>query len=645
MRFEPPPRPVYPSPVADERKTTLVHARAVADAKDVDPMLGAVLESRYKILRQLGSGGMSTVYLAQNLSFDGHVAVKFIRPRITSSREAMSRCMLEAKALASIPSNFIVRAHDVRTLPNGQIYIVMEYLEGEDLGALLRREGKIPWRRAAKMIRMICAGLAAAHKRQLLHRDIKPQNCFRVTLDEDPDHIKLIDFGIAKDVTADHDITETGLILGTPDYMAPELMDERCVPDHRSDLYAVGITLYKLLTGTVPFTGRSAFEICARHANDPVIPPSQRSPALGIPPAADLVVLRALAKDPAQRYQTALDMIRDIEASLARTHTGPLPVITTEDLGASPSTILPTPANSTRRPFARVPPRIAAPSAHTHPLRIAPAPTPDSRPIDPDPLAPPDLAESQRPRRRTNQYISPGSSSGPSLPIPLVIEPATPPVRVVRRREVLAKLLLPLASALIFGLTTRALAVPPPAPRPLPESINRTHDSPPLSPPARQANRTDPTTPAPTTQAATTPTRGTTTQGAPTPAPTTPEPTKPDKATPTVKPERPPPSPETGFNYRSAKKILKEQKSFIRNTCLVGHGEPDKISIHIVVRKDGEVLSVNPDTDTVTARECLEKLVLNTVFPNSPHGGAFIYYHPAGSYRPTPLPALARGAQ
>jgi len=595
---------------------------------------------------------------------------------------------------------FIVRAYDVRTLPNGQIYIVMEYLEGEDLNALVRREGTIPWRRSAKMIRMICAGLAAAHKRQLLHRDIKPQNCFRVTLDEDPDHIKLIDFGIAKDVTADHEITETGMILGTPEYMAPELMDERCVPDPRSDLYAVGITLYKLLTGTVPFTGRNAFEVCARHSNDPVIPPSQRKPALGIPPAADLIVLRALAKDPSQRYQTALDMIRDIEASLARSPTGPLPIITTEDLAAPPAIILSTQANPTRRPFARVPPPIvpaptrrapivAAPppphpnalapaptpsprSAHpvplvqaarpAHPLQIVPAPADPAAPIEPDPLAPPELTDSQRPRRRTQQYTSPGSSSGPSLPIIIVSEPPTPSIRQVRKREVFAKLFLPLASALVFGFTTWVLAATRPhlPPQPRPESINLPPDSsspasstlaPQIEPEAQpvvtqsaetkpDATAQVPTKPVGTEQDATRSSaqQDTTRNIATSPARTGSAPR------PASSKEHLLPRPESGFDYQSARKILKEQQKFIRSTCLVGNGAPDKISVHVVLRKDGEALSVNPHTDNAKARECLVKLVSGTVFPSSRRGAAFVYSHPSGSCRPTALPAQTRGA-
>ena len=264
---------------------------------------------------------MSTVFLAKNLSIDVLVAIKLLRPH--GDGTSMARCLREAKALASIPSKYVVRAHDVRTMRDGRIYLIMEYLDGEDLSVLLQREGQLPWSRAANMMRMVCAGLAASHRCNLIHRDVKLANCFRTTRDEDPDHITLIDFGIAKDTASGVDLTQQGCILGTPAYMAPELV-RGGAPDARSDLYAVGVMLFKLLTGSLPFNSKSVAEIQRCHLAVAPQAPSAQAPGRGIPPEADEIVLRALAKPPEQRFQTAKEMALAIEAALARGAAGPV---------------------------------------------------------------------------------------------------------------------------------------------------------------------------------------------------------------------------------------------------------------------------------------------------------------------------------
>ncbi|HEY8379758.1 MAG TPA: serine/threonine-protein kinase, partial [Nannocystis sp.] len=273
---------------------------------------GSVIDGRYRLEQALGSGGMSTVYRGTHVRTGGALAIKVLDPRLSGKADMHQRCLQEARAMMDISSNHVVRAYDVGETPAGQVYIVMEYLEGEDLDHLLQREGPIPWPRVAGMAIQICSGLASAHAKGTFHRDIKPQNCFRVTVDRNPDHIKLIDFGIAKDTNSSQELTQDGVLLGTPEYMAPELIAANAVPDARSDIYAVGATLYKLLTGSTPFASKNILDLLYHQKHTAAEPPSKRAPDRQIPPIADQIVLRALEKDPARRFQTAEEMAQAI---------------------------------------------------------------------------------------------------------------------------------------------------------------------------------------------------------------------------------------------------------------------------------------------------------------------------------------------
>jgi eukaryotic-like serine/threonine-protein kinase len=191
----------------------------------------------------------------------------------------------------------------------------MELLTGEDLGAMLTREGAQPWSRVRHIVLQLCAALDAAHAHGVVHRDIKPNNCFRTTRGGDPDFIKVLDFGIAKLLGEDHaagkKLTRTGQIFGTPEYMSPEQV--RGLPaDPRMDLYSVGIILFELLTGRTPFDGDAPLEILAKHLRDPV--PSAAAGRAALPRELDAVIQRALAKDVGQRFQSA----REFGEALAR---------------------------------------------------------------------------------------------------------------------------------------------------------------------------------------------------------------------------------------------------------------------------------------------------------------------------------------
>ncbi|MFY0539708.1 serine/threonine-protein kinase [Nannocystis pusilla] len=176
----------------------------------------------------------------------------------------------------------------------------MEYLEGEDLDHMLQREGPLPWARLANMAIQICSGLSSAHAKGTYHRDIKPQNCFRVTLDRNPDHIKLIDFGIAKDTNSGQELTQDGVLLGTPEYMAPELIATNATPDARSDIYAVGATLYKLITGTPPFSSKNVLDLLYHQST-----PRPRPRASGRPIATSRRSPTTSCSRPSRRTRTS----------------------------------------------------------------------------------------------------------------------------------------------------------------------------------------------------------------------------------------------------------------------------------------------------------------------------------------------------
>ena len=227
-----------------------------------------------------------------------------------------------ARALmgTAIGNHHIIDISDFGVLSDGSTYFVMEFLDGEDLDALLNREGPLPWDRVAAMGAQICSGLATAHRGGIVHRDIKPQNCFRVTVDDDPDHVKIIDFGVARDLMVEVGPTQQGFVVGTPEYMAPELLQSGVKANPRTDIYAVGVTLYKLLTGVVPYRGATAMATLQMHVQDPLVPPSLRAPHLEIPPEADDLVGRALAKSPEARHASADELARALRAALGGRH-------------------------------------------------------------------------------------------------------------------------------------------------------------------------------------------------------------------------------------------------------------------------------------------------------------------------------------
>jgi serine/threonine-protein kinase len=268
-----------------------------------DTLIGTLFDGRYQVLRKLGAGGMANVYLAEDQELGRRVAIKILNERHANDEQFVERFRREAKNAAALSHPNIVSIYD-RGEAEGTYYIAMEYLEGRSLKELIVSKGPAPINVAVEYARQILSALHFAHLKGIVHRDIKPHN----VLVGGDGRVKVTDFGIAR--AGASQMTEAGSIVGTAQYLSPEQARGASV-DQRSDVYSLGIVLYELLTGTVPFNGDTPVEIAMKHLSQMPEPPSAKRPE--IPRELDLVVMRALAKDPGDRYQSAEEMEADLE--------------------------------------------------------------------------------------------------------------------------------------------------------------------------------------------------------------------------------------------------------------------------------------------------------------------------------------------
>ena len=268
-----------------------------------DPFLNSVFDGRYLIVRKLGTGGMANVYLAEDKELGRQVAIKILDDRHAQDSQFVERFRREATNAAGLSHPNIVSIYD-RGEAEGTYYIAMEYLDGRTLKELILRRGPAPVTTAIDYTRQILAALRFAHKNGIVHRDIKPHN----VLVDSEGRLKVTDFGIAR--AGASQMTEAGSIIGTAQYLSPEQAKGAPV-NQTSDIYSVGIVLYELLTGAVPYSGDTPVEIAMKHLSQVPEPPSTLEPE--VPHEVDAIVLRSLAKDPADRYQSAEEMDADLE--------------------------------------------------------------------------------------------------------------------------------------------------------------------------------------------------------------------------------------------------------------------------------------------------------------------------------------------
>jgi serine/threonine-protein kinase len=271
-----------------------------------DTLIGTLFDGRYQVERKLGSGGMANVYLAEDQELGRRVAIKILNDRHAGDEQFVERFRREAKNAAALSHPNIVSIYD-RGEAEGTYYIAMEYLDGRSLKELIVQRGPAPITVAVEYARQILSALRFAHRHGIVHRDIKPHN---VLVDAEG-RVKVTDFGIARAGTSQ--MTEAGSIVGTAQYLSPEQARGGDV-DQRSDLYSLGIVLYELLTGTLPFNGDTPVEIAMKHLSAVPDAPSARRP--DVPRDLDLIVTRALAKDPDDRYQSAEEMDADLHRFL-----------------------------------------------------------------------------------------------------------------------------------------------------------------------------------------------------------------------------------------------------------------------------------------------------------------------------------------
>ena len=286
----------------------------------VQPGDKATLDGRYRLVTLLKTGGMGEIYAAEHIHTQRRVAVKILREPWCRDRVTHERFRREAQGTSRIFHEHVVEILDFGVSAEGTCYLVMELLYGEDLHTTLRRERRLPLRRAANILLQICAGLGAAHEAGIVHRDLKPGNCFRAGFRGVEDFIKLVDFGIAKrlpveDNSDDPPLTTAGSVLGTIFYMPPEQASGGQI-DHRADVYAAGVLFYQLVSGRLPFRGRSLDETFRLILVED--PPSIQSvaPELELPAMLDALLRRALAKSPESRFQSMAELAAAISALL-----------------------------------------------------------------------------------------------------------------------------------------------------------------------------------------------------------------------------------------------------------------------------------------------------------------------------------------
>ena len=290
---------------------------------------GTIVDGKYRIVRLLGSGAMGAVYEGENVRIQRRVAIKTLHADLTRKRDAVMRFEREAQAAGRIGSEHIVEVLDVGELPDGGRYLVMEYCDGTTLGERLKARGRLAPSEIVPILVQLLAGLAAAHDKGIIHRDLKPANVFLLKhRNGQPDFVKILDFGVSKFSVLGEEasMTATGMVLGTPFYMAPEQAKGSRDVDLRSDLYAVGVILYECLTGQVPYNAATFNELLFKIVLEAPPPPERFAPDLD--PHLSHVLRKAMAHEPRERYQSALELQHALGEWLARSSSaGRLPAV------------------------------------------------------------------------------------------------------------------------------------------------------------------------------------------------------------------------------------------------------------------------------------------------------------------------------
>ncbi|MEX1364176.1 MAG: protein kinase [Nannocystaceae bacterium] len=481
-------------------------------------MAGTVLDGRYRVLRLLKAGGMGTVYEGEQLRLGKRVAIKVLRPEATYNELARRRFEREAQLASRIHHRNVVELIDFG-VQDDTAYYVMELLVGRDLSSLLEEHGRLPWDRARSILLQLARGLAAAHRLGIIHRDVKPGNCFLVASDEpddEGDRVKVLDFGIAKlDPTfgPDGGLTRTSQLVGTVAYMSPEQAQSQPV-DARSDVYSLGILAYQVLTGQRPFRDDNVFNVLLKHMNE--APQRPRSLEPSIPEPVEAAILQALNKDPAARFPS-MDAFRAALSSVTASLVGVATSIFLPDVDGAATIplsrdMLPSRPGAELGGATRVsvpdepaqePTRIHDPHAQTNTQLLAPPPTaePGGTTVAPHPSGPVSV-ESTQPA--VVQTIVAPAPSGPQLlpsgPTSVVSSVSLSPRAASDHRLLAAVVATVVAVVVAVGIGIwLAAGEDQPTPVPRPAGVFAPGESAAVSPPTPEA----PTPEAPTPEAPT----------------------------------------------------------------------------------------------------------------------------------------------
>jgi serine/threonine-protein kinase len=270
-----------------------------------------ILSGQFKIIKKIGTGGMGAVYKALQPEMNRMVAVKILHAKLKDRKDLVSRFRREARAMSHLTHPNTVKVMMYGELDDGELYIVMEYLEGKNLNQIVRRQGPLAVERAIPVLIQVCGALEEAHELGIIHRDLKPENIFLTNSAGITDFAKVLDFGLAKVTERELRpgsimLTQEGMVFGTPEFMSPEQAQGMTL-DRRSDIYSLAIILYEALTGKLPFDARTSMEYIQLHVTKPPIPLDERVPDKTFPPGLGDVIVKALAKDPDDRWDSAAE--------------------------------------------------------------------------------------------------------------------------------------------------------------------------------------------------------------------------------------------------------------------------------------------------------------------------------------------------
>ena len=361
--------------------------------------IGRTIEGKYRLDALIGEGGMGCVYRATRLLIGDTVAIKILHSDTMRDPNAIERFRREAQAAARLKHPNVVAIYDFGVGADDSVYLVMELADGEDLRSLIERHGKLSLQVAAELLDQICSALDEAHQHNIIHRDLKPENIL-VRSTQRGYRIKVLDFGIAKlkDLsTTSANLTQAGTVIGTPSYMSPEQCRGREV-DSRSDIYSLGVILYEMLTGSVPFFAKHSAEVVAMHVSEAPPPPSARNPA--VPPAVEAVVMRALQKHPDARQQSAGELAKELSTAVRAAVSAPQ-ITEPMPLAPAPNTVQGAPAST-----ASVAPVVPTPPSPS-PLAHLQGASPLGQFSEPMPLPPPGYAPTMQEAMRSHAPAAP----------------------------------------------------------------------------------------------------------------------------------------------------------------------------------------------------------------------------------------------